>query len=314
MTSIKAHPGLIAGFLAGLALPASGATVVFDIAPASSPLSSALTIQTGSDLDYVLTAVVLSDDAGQDDNSGLAGFDIDIETNLGVAQQAATSFDLVIEQNFTVGLSLGSVVGDDILQITGEQPASTDPRTGVAQGDVLELASGTLITPSTEDTFTVSISSDSLATVFKTSVSTLPNTESATVLIGEGFTITTDDDAEPDPGAPGNGAGDTTTCADDVQTVIIATGALLLITGAGYCAGGLLGLVIGLLVGSIGGLAILGVNPLAPAASATSAADVPGMEPCHAVAAMLRPDRDVLSLTDPSDARIHAPGRRRTII
>jgi len=288
-------PGWAAVLVLVVVGPAAGATVVFDVAPASSPLSSSLTVQAGSEVDYILTVVVLSDDPDQEDNSGLASFETAIETNLGLPQGVLSSFDSLIEENFTVGLSLGIAQNDDIVQITGQQPESTSPQTGVAQDDVLVLAEGTLTTPSLAGTYTVRVSSDSTATVFKTDYASLPNTESATVLIGGGFTITTESGSSSGSTVSADSSsGTSTSTAEDIQKIVLATGALLVVMGLGYWLGGPLGFIIGLFLGSIVGLAILGVNPATSTSGSSSSASVPALDAAGpAVAITTMPGRTV---------------------
>jgi len=238
-----------------LQLPATAATVTYNIVPASDPEATSRTIKTGSRIEYRITADVTSDNPSAEDNSGLAAVIVDVETDLGVAQPAATSLDPVIADNFLFP-SLGTPRNDDLEGIGGAQAAFGSPITGVGQDETLIVARGFLQTPNAEGTFTVVIGDGSVANVLTADPTSVPNVVAATVEIGNGFTIITDDAAPEDPGG-GNGGGTTPPIGDlSGLGAMAGFGAFMTSVAVGSMFGPW-GIVMGLLVGSLIGLITL---------------------------------------------------------
>ena len=182
--------------------PASAATVTFDIVPTGAHAAGAteVVVAPGQEVPYEITASVTSDDTTAQDNNGLAFFTLTLETDLGVAQMAADKFDADIAQAFTLLAGLGTPSDDDLLEIGGGQntflPGAAT--TGVAVGQTQVLVRGRLTTPQTEDTFTISLAGSANAFDPGSDTSVSP----ATVSIGPGFTIRTEEGADADSTPP----------------------------------------------------------------------------------------------------------------
>lgn len=257
MKPLKFVCGLCTLLLLQAAAPA--AIVVYDIVPASDPNAPSRTIQTGSRIEYMITADVLSDDPNVPDNNGLAAVIVDVQTDLGVAQPPADSLADVISENFLFP-SLGTPTDDDIEQIGGSQATFATIVTGVGLDETLIVARGFLQSPDVEGTFTVTVSPDSTANVFTADGNDVPDIVAATVEVGDGFTIITDDAAPVDPGSSGDGDG--TGDGDGGAAALPNLGGLGALLGMGVFGAsvgigamfGPWGIVVGLLVGSLLGL------------------------------------------------------------
>jgi hypothetical protein len=183
------------------------ATVTFNIVPEGGSAGDTVTVAPGASVDYRIEAIVTSDDPVTTDNNGLAFFSVDVLTDLGVTQSAADAFDPAIGSAFPLVQSLGQPSDDDILEIGGGQNifSSGTAVTGIGVGATQTLATGSLTTPSTEGTFTITL--DASANVLDTGTDTSAST--ANVVTGSGFTISTMQDTGNGDG-DGGGNGDTT--------------------------------------------------------------------------------------------------------
>lgn len=187
---------------------ASAATVTFDIQPQEGDASQDIVVEPGGLVAYEITALVTSDDAETPDHAGLSSFSLDVLTDLGIVQDPVDALDAVIASAFTYNPTLGQPSSDDILEIGGSQDVLLGDDAlvqNIAVDAEQVLATGELITPPTEGTFTVTISTESEATVFaswNTSEMMLANTA-----VGTGLTIRTELSAGDDTG--GDTGGDT---------------------------------------------------------------------------------------------------------
>lgn len=248
-------------WLAGVALAVvsgagQGAIITFDIVPASDQTAETRTIQTGSRIQYLLTARVTSEDPDTPDNGGLAMFSIDIETNLGVAQPPLEMFRSEIEDNFTLFPSLGTPVDDDIRQISASQDTiGGNVTAGIGLDDTIILGTGFLQSPDQEGEFTVILGDNTTGSVLVADLSSGPPfAQNARVRLGDGFRIITSDDAPVDPGLAGGAA------PGGPQSGVMAVASLGVVFTAmflGMTFGGPWGVAIGLMVGSLIGLIML---------------------------------------------------------
>lgn len=168
-------------------------TVRFDIAALSSP-----TVQPGETVSYVVTGEVLTVDAASPGTRGLASFELRISTDLGVAQQAATSLDPDVSAAFSSAFppSLGGpcmTESDDICGIQAVQ--FTLGGSGVADiglgGSPDRLIRGALTAPTVPGLYFVRISSNGTAAgLLAANAGDTPPTFDAPVQVGNGFTIT----------------------------------------------------------------------------------------------------------------------------
>lgn len=209
------HPFNRTGVLYALAFLLAGpaaqaATVRFNVVPASNRNAQIRTIRTGSRIKYFITVDVISD-SGQTDNSGLALFNVNIETDLGIAQPSASAFVPVVRDNFRLFPSLGNSSDDDIIAIGAAQSTfGGNVVIGLGQRQTQDLVEGFFQTPDSEGSFAVSIDlSGSTANVLSVDFQTSGGASAAREIIaGPGFTIITADDAEEDPGDDLNIFGD----------------------------------------------------------------------------------------------------------
>ena len=141
--------------LAGTAL---GTTVRYNIVPASNRNAQTRTILTGTRIKYYITAEVISDESTAD-SDGLSLFTVNVLTNLGATQPAATEFNTLIDSYFTLFPSLGTPTSDNIDGIGASQSTFSGTRTltGVGQAGAQDLCDGFLQAPDTQGTFSVSI-------------------------------------------------------------------------------------------------------------------------------------------------------------
>ena len=248
-----------------LGLPAAGvwaATVKYNIVPASDRNARTRTIKTGSRIKYYITAEVISETA-ETDNSGLALFNINLETDLTAEQPAATEFIREIFDTFTLFRSLGEPLDDDIVGIGASQSTfnTSSAQTGIGQRGARELVSGFLQTPNVEGQYAVSIdAANSTANVLAADFAENGGTVSAReITSGPGFTIITANDAEEDPGdelLPFTGL------PDSLRFIMggTAAGIFGIAVVAGLFIAGPWGAAIGLFVGALMGLISLFFN------------------------------------------------------
>jgi hypothetical protein len=245
--------------VAACVLPAAAsraATVRFNIVPASDRNARTRTILTGTRIKYYITAEVISDTA-ETDNSGLALFNVNVQTDLTVAQPPVTEFIREIFNTFTLFRSLGEPREDDIIGIGASQSTftSTSATTGFGQRGDVALVTGFLQSPDFEGEFTVVIdAANSTANVLPADYSENGGAISAReITAGPGFTIITDDNAAEDPGdqlRPFEGMSDAETFAMTAASIGLA--GLIIVFGA--IVGGGWGAAIGLFMGALVGL------------------------------------------------------------
>ncbi len=247
----RALPAMVLGLV--FAEVAVATTVRYNIVPASNRTARTRTVQTGSQIEYFVTAEVLSDET-ELDSDGLSLFTVNVLTNLEVTQPAATEFIQFIRQTFTLFPSLGTPVGDNIEGIGASQSTFGSARviTGVGQSGPQELVRGFLQTPDREGTFVVSIDRNSSANVLRPNFAVSGGVRTATIEVGGGFTIITDDDAPVDPGSGGAGGG----LSEEEKVAAAATSAGIFgaSTIGGLLFGGPVGAAFGMYIGSILGL------------------------------------------------------------
>jgi hypothetical protein len=244
---------------AACVLPAAGslaATVRYNIVPASDRNARTRTILTGTPIKYYITAEVISDTA-EADNSGLALFNINVETDLTVEQPPATEFIRDIFNTFTLFRSLGQPSDDDIIGIGASQSTftPTSATTGIGQRGNVELVTGLLQSPDFEGEFTVVIdAANSTANVLPADYSENGGSISAReITAGPGFTIITDNNGQQDPGdqiQPFQGMSDAERFAITAGSIGLA--GLIIVLGA--LIGGGWGAAIGLFMGALVGL------------------------------------------------------------
>ncbi len=150
--------------------------------PGSNPV---VVVQPGTVIPF---AVLASVNSNQTPTGGLAGFDLGINTNLGVAQSGFT-FGPASSPIFTVNRSVGTVSTDDVLGIAGAQPigATVGTATNFALNTRQVIGTGQLVTPNTVGTFTVDLAGN--AVVFSTTGSTVATVPANTT--STGLTIVT---------------------------------------------------------------------------------------------------------------------------
>jgi hypothetical protein len=162
------------------ATTASATTVTFDVVTSLTNPQSQVTVAPGGTVDYVITVLVMPDDAS--DNSGFAAGGVDLVTNLGVAQPPAT------ELASTVNLfsDLGTPEGDDLTGIFGSQQFPNPGVIGYARGQAAEFARGALQSPQTLGSYTVG-TQNGVANILRPGMS--GSAAADEVLQGSGFTI-----------------------------------------------------------------------------------------------------------------------------
>lgn len=231
------YRSLFRGVVVLLGLPAVliAATATFDIELPDSDTNS-VTVAPGADVPYVVTVIVTSDDPNTPDNSGLGSFNVNIVTNLRIMQRPIDAFDPAIDNVFTVSQTLGTPTSSfllgithNIMQISAAQDSTpgTQPTLNVGLGQKQVLATGRLVTPSSEDTFSAIIDGNSTATVYRALIFSAIQPE---IAVGPGIAITTrstpatDDDTDTDPDSTGGDAdsGDTSTDGEESVTDPIA--------------------------------------------------------------------------------------------
>ena len=246
------------------AVEVQAATVKYNIVPASDRNARTRTIRTGTLIKYYLTAEVISDTA-EADNSGLALFNVNVETDLTVEQPPATEFIREIFDTFTLFRSLGEAMDDDLIGIGASQStfSTAQARTGIGQRGAQDLVSGFLQSPNVEGQFVVSVDAEnSTANVLAADFAENGGVISAREIIaGPGFTIITANDAGEDPGDEIDAfAG----LSDTLRFALggTAVGIFGLAVVAGLFIAGPWGAAIGLLVGALFGLISLFFNSM----------------------------------------------------
>lgn len=163
------------------------------VPPTGPAAPTTVTVPPGTVVPFELGAFVQPDPASPTVN-GLASFDVDILTTLGVAQPPMTAFDPLILQTFTVSPNLGFPSDGSILNVTARQDLAGFANTGVGVGRRQRLATGQLNTPTVEGDFQVTLAgtAEQIATGPNPLV---PGVQPATVGT-TGFVIQTRVDAE----------------------------------------------------------------------------------------------------------------------
>lgn len=168
---------LIALALVALLAPSSRAAIVtYDVRA-----TSGTSVAPGETVDYEITCVV---DTG--DNLGLSLFNVHLETDLGVEQNPASSFNSLIASAFPLFPSLGTPRDDDVLAIGAAQGLANFV-TGIGQNGAQVLVVGTLVTPQAPGTFAVRIRQNSTGSVVRPDGR---GTMLAQVVAGPGLVIT----------------------------------------------------------------------------------------------------------------------------
>jgi hypothetical protein len=187
--NIRARIGIVVPVLAILVPTASAATARFDVVPSQDGSTTAVTVEPGAQIEYWITVEVTSDDPTGPDSDGLAIFQVDISTDLGVTQQPATAFDPAIAAAFTQFTQFGVVSDDDVDGIGAGQNTFDEAsiQTGVGQSGPQTLVHGNLIAPQTEGQYTV-LTANASANVLPLGGGT--PVPSATTTSGPGFTVT----------------------------------------------------------------------------------------------------------------------------
>jgi hypothetical protein len=198
---------LIVGFTVA-APPGLAQDVFFDVTPLIGPPPpvtpvgpvppTTVVVPPGTVVPYEL-GVFVQPTPGLPEVNGLASFDVNILTTLGVSQPPLTAFDPLILQTFTVFPSLGLPSNGSILNITAGQDLSGFANTGVGVGRRQRLATGQLNTPFVEGDFQVSLTGTAGLVV----TGIVPGVRPAVVGPTTGFIIQTRLDAEiPDDDVP----------------------------------------------------------------------------------------------------------------
>jgi hypothetical protein len=237
-----------------LAGAVQAATVTFDLQPVAAATNNTVVVAPGAQVEYILTAQVVSDTATAD-NRGLALFQLEIQTNSGVTQPALTQFSTVVQQNFPSFQSLGIPEADKITSILGSQNLLANaPFVGFGVGSPQEIGRGVFNTPTTETSFTVTVGGDA-SVIGPTDQNKGPI--SATSKSGPGFTIQTSTSASGGGGGGGGGgSGSNSTVSPAAMSLAIFFGALMALVGM-YMLGGNWGLITGLIIVPLIGLLLL---------------------------------------------------------
>lgn len=194
---------------------AHGATVTFELFATDDPSADQVTVLAGDPVAYTLTVTVTSDDPGSPDSDGLAGFSVDLLTDLGIAQLPADEFGVEIVASFPLFPSLGSPIDpSDLLGISAFSEAllGGTGTPGIALDETITLATGSFLTdPDMLGTFTIMFGDIASGSVL------LPDAggfiDADTVVLGPALTIVTqgpDDDM--------TGTDDSTGVTDDTGT------------------------------------------------------------------------------------------------
>lgn len=185
--------------------------VLFDISPSTGaplnnntagiPTTTTIQVEPGTVVSYQVGVFVQPTPTFPNVN-GLASFNIDILTNLGVAQRPLDQFNASLIQSFPAGRSLGTPLGDDIFEIAATQDLSGFTNAGVGLGARQVIGTGQLITPNTEGDFQITVAG--AASVLNTGVNPFnPVLQPATVSMSGALLIQTriatdDDDDDTD--------------------------------------------------------------------------------------------------------------------
>ncbi len=201
---LRSRLAVLIGLLAvTVAAPlARAATVRFNIVPASNRNAQIRTIKTGSMIKYFIVVSVISD-TSETDNSGLALFTVNVDTDLGVEQAPATEFVPVIRDNFRIFPSLGTPDDDNLIGVGASQNTfGGSVVTGLGQIQSQDLVKGFFQTPDVEGRFRVTIDlASAAANVLTANFAEVGGSSAAReITVGPGFIIDTADDAEEDPG------------------------------------------------------------------------------------------------------------------
>lgn len=203
-------------------------TVRFDIQPIPTPgvnipttlvpTFTTATVAPGGFVPYEI-AVFVPVDPNFPVIQGLAGFNVDIQTGLGVSQPPLTAFATAITFAFTSNLSLGTPSGSNILDISAQQELSGIITPGFALSRRQVLGQGQLVTPNREGNFPVLINgTGQLLTsqtdqITQTTLTATPETPIGFTIITQATTTAPSDPTDGDSTNSGNGI-DTETLPD----------------------------------------------------------------------------------------------------
>jgi hypothetical protein len=198
---------VLAGAFAGMiAAAATAATTTFDVRPLVPLTNGEVVVQPGETVEFELVVRVDSDSQTAD-NQGLDTFQIDVDTNAGVTQQPMTAFADDIKNNFPLFQNLGTIHTDKpdvILGIAAAQSLGGESFTGVGVGGYEQVATGVIITPNVETTFSP-ICSAAGGVANAVGPPGGAATVATTLTVGPGFTIRTQVATPPPSGGCGVG-------------------------------------------------------------------------------------------------------------
>lgn len=149
---------LLIGCLGAAWSSSLGQNVFFDVAPqeGTAAQSRTVTVSPGSTVPYEV-AVTVEPGPNETNISGLAGFRLDVLTELGIDQPVLSAFASGITGTFTTDTSLGTPSGSNILGVAARQDPSGVILPGAALNRRQVLASGRLDTPAAEGDFQVTV-------------------------------------------------------------------------------------------------------------------------------------------------------------
>ena len=194
--------------------------ITFDVAPAG------LAVQPGDVPSVVVepgtvvgveVGVTVNADPTWPAVAGLAGFNLNLLTDVGVGPISNAAFASQAGGLFVLSRSLGNTVGDDLLGLSGQQALQPRAliRTDFGLNHREALATARIRTPGVEGVFHVSV--NGAASLFTTG--TKLAIEPGVTLPGKGFTIQTRIPRDPDPGTsnPGGTGGTSDNSEEEVS-------------------------------------------------------------------------------------------------
>jgi len=201
--------GLVASS-AALGQAVRGQNVFVDIVPLGGTIVNpgpqpTVLVQPGAAIPYEIVLLVEADPTFAE-TGGLASFDLNVLTNVGVVQNDAFNFSPGISPLFSTGLSPGTVLTDDIIGIAAAQNvtnATGEIVTGFGLNQAQQIGVGQILTPTFEGDFQVGLTGTAdLFSLGGTRVTTVPGVLANTpgFIIQTRFQEATEPDVvEPDP-------------------------------------------------------------------------------------------------------------------
>ena len=171
--------------LLSVALPAGAATVTYDLVLTAAPAVRTVTVAPGTTVNVTLTAL-LQPAGSPPDSDGLAGVNMDVFTDLGVAQPPVT-LSTAFSAAFPTFASPGSPNDDDLWQVGGFLPLGGPYTRNLGVGTPLTIGTLALQIPSTEGSYTARASPVGQINVLKAGTAT--ELIQATTAAGPGLTI-----------------------------------------------------------------------------------------------------------------------------